>query len=413
MCFYLGALLCSTEACAVDAGSKRRRLILLGSSAFLYFLSLINYEVLLPLAAVNVLAVFFMKSENGGRVASALRLSLILAILVLLLLFYLKVCLPLIGPGYVHGAVFDIGFMSKTILLGLNLNTPWVLINFAVEQARQGLEGIRFADWLRLAGVALLAGAAVVVLAVKTRAKSESRLDGKDNILIGLIGLVAAYGIFGLSADYEPTFYTMVNRVNSGGAFCASLILLGALQCLEQPLKGRRRLSSVLLVALSATMAVLFTAADWGLAKPWIASWSTQQVVRENLVAQASKIPPGSTLLLLNCPRYVMWSPVFDGVWDFGNMMRIAFNDSGLQANVVSERLGLSEEGVEDRSRGFRCGAYAFDKLFLVVAPKAELVRVRGAADFVDVVSRRGMTFGLAPEALKKWQQQAADLVKH
>ncbi|MFX8215113.1 hypothetical protein ABTL18_19940, partial [Acinetobacter baumannii] len=75
------------------------------------------------------------------------------------------------------------------------MNTPWVLINFAVEQARQGLEGIRFADWLRLAGVALLAGAAVVVLAVKTRAKSESGLDGKDNILIGLIGLVAAYSI--------------------------------------------------------------------------------------------------------------------------------------------------------------------------------------------------------------------------
>ena len=73
---------------------------------------------------------------------------------------------------------------------------------------------------------------------------------------------------------------------------------------------------------------------------------------------------------------------------------------------MVSERLSLDSEGVQDMSRGYKCGSYPFKNLLLVIAPQAELVRVKDGRDFIDVVGRRGMTFGLSPQALAEWTKQ-------
>ncbi len=110
---------------------------------------------------------------------------------------------------------------------------------------------------------------------------------------------------------------------------------------------------------------------------------------------------------LINCPRYVMWAPVFDGVWDFQNLLRIVSNRTGAIGNVVSERLSITKEGLVDVSYGYECGKYPFSKLYVMVAPSGEVLRIQDADAFIDLVEARGRQFGLDDNVFSKWRKQA------
>ncbi len=419
LCLYLGSVLSTLHFVAAletaKAGQSRTAMLLWASaSSVLFLLSLLNYETLLPLAAVNVLLAFFVAHKAGLALSTAVKatasVAAFMALPVVLLLSYLKLLMPLLGKGYVHGVVFDLRTMLSIVAKGLDLNTPWTLWQFILQQAGNTLGEISKGDWLNLLFVVLASFLSVLLLCRVDWRHSEDSSSGPAGlwlVLIGLIGIVASYSIFGLNAEYEPTYYTIVNRINMGASFCSAIALLGLLKLAGDNLAPKAKVAAPFVLGLvAAFFATAFSLTNFALAKPWVASWTAQTAIRRNLVGRAAELGRAPSLLLVNCPRYVLWSPVFDGVWDFSNMLRIALDDFNVNGNVISERLILDAKGVTDISHGFQCGQYPFSKLFLFVAPEGPLERVVDGPGFVETVERRGMSFGLAPDTIVKWKKE-------
>lgn len=397
-------------------------------ASFFFLLSLLNYETLVPLAALNVLLVAALtkRSLEAESWLSSLRPGLVVAVALSisigLLICYLKFFMPVLGKGYVHQAIFDWPVMVKTLARGCELNLPIAFFAFILEQCQAVWASISRAEWLRLASIGV--GAAAVVFGLRqfdARERTvQSPLEPARGYLtplyligIGAIGVVASYSVFGLSSDYEPTYYTMVNRINAGAAFASSIVLLGLLKLVPYWSGVRaNNIASVLLALFSGALVACFGLTNFALARPWLVSWQTQTTIRKNILAQRDNLGKSPTLLLVNCPRYVMWSPVFDGVWDFCNMLRIGLNDFNVNASVVSDRLSVDPKGVKDVARGYECGRYPFDRLILVVAPDAELIAARDAKHFIQTVSARGMGFGLPVKCVERWEKELGEVAK-
>ncbi len=404
------------------AGSRHLRLFrTVALSAFFFLLSLLNYETLIPLAAINVLLVSFLTKQsraaenwlvpmrNGFVVAASLSIS------IAVLFCYLKFLMPIFGKGYVHQAAFDWSLLLKTIKRGCELNLPVAFSAFALEQCQSVWASVTRAEWLRIVASGAVSGGIVFWLRKFDRSErllslnqdpASPSLSSVWLAVIGAFGVIVSYSIFGLNSDYEPTYYTIINRINAGASFASAILLLGLLKLALNWLdKCAEIIATVLLSLLAVLLVTFFTLTNFAMARPWLASWQTQTVIRTNILAQKSVLGRAPTLLLLNCPRYVMWSPVFDGVWDFSNMLRIGLNDFNVNANVISERLTLDDKSIIDVSRGFKCGQYPFSKLFLFVAPDGPLVRALDGKSFVRTVEEKGMGFGLAPDAIVKWKK--------
>ena len=396
------------------------------AAGFFFLLSLLNYETFLPLAALSVLSAFYTGFRESAfapgdwqgslsklallkrGLARALPVLLSLVLPLVLLLIYLKIIVPLFGHGYAHPVKLDAKVMLDTVFTGLALNTPWQAGAFFLTQARDAVSTWTSGEIVRLLLIALISGGSVYLLnAFSLKAPDTGRLRPLDLISLGIVSMVASYTIFGLSPDYKPTYLTLVNRVNTGASVSAALILLGLLLLLG---KFSVRLRVIVPVVAAVFFAAFFTLADWGLAKPWITSWYTQRTIFEAISKKRDEIPRGSSVLLVNCPRYALWSPVFDGVWDFQNMLRIITNDKSASGNVVSERLSVEKGALVDVSYNYECGRYPFKSLFLLVAPgTGGFIRCPDGGTFVSVVEREGMTFGLDKKVLSKWRSQIGD----
>jgi hypothetical protein len=432
---YLGSL----QAAIVGTdcylrGVKKQALVFQLLGFLLFFLSLLNYEIFLPFAAVTVLVCAAMAWRQGQKfVLPAAFAALPLILGAVALLIYLKVLVPMLGHGYAHAISLEPKVMISTIGQGLSLSMPWQAGPFFLEQAGNAVAVLTSSEKIRLVLIALagvlpvlwlayLDNQELIDVAMKSLVGSAPALETSegsagepdaatstalrplDLLILSAFAVFLSYTIFGLSPDYMPTFITLVNRVNTGASIGIAIFIAALFQALATRV-GRSR--SLVVAGVGAlAMLLLFTLADWGLSKPWVVSWTTQKEVRQAVSQLKGKIDPQAALLLVSCPRYVMWSPVFDGVWDFQNMVRITLDQPQFNANVVSERMSISAAGIKDVSYGYECGVYPFNKLFLMVAPHPELYPIRSGDAFVDMVEQRGMSFGLDKKTLSKWRSE-------
>jgi len=340
----------------------------------------------------------------------------------------LKFGVPFFGKGYDHAAVLDPSLMLRTILAGVKINLSLEPLQFFYKQAESCLLEFSASEKWRLAGAAavmLLGVSSLGLISAQGAARRDRQgfgaavLSPLELMLIGFLSVLASYTIFGLSHDHFPTLVTLVNRIN-GGANLAVTMMFSALMMLllkglvgsgfggEHGGRGKRAVMAVFAFSfVNAVICSFLLLADWGMAKPWMVSWQTQKHITQKLKEAVPSLPADASLLLINCPRYVMWAPVFDGVWDFQNLLRVVSNQSGATGNVVSDRLSITREGLVDVSYGYECGKYPFSKLFVMVAPGGEVIRVRDADTFIDLVDSRGRQFGLDDNVFSKWRKQA------
>jgi hypothetical protein len=131
-----------------------------------------------------------------------------------------------------------------------------------------------------------------------------------------------------------------------------------------------------------------------------------QKVIQDSLKNNATRFRSGDSIILANCPRYVMWAPLFDGVWDFQPMLQLTLKSRDIKGGVVSERLEIQGNELKDISRGVVCNTYDFNRLYIIIPPKGELVPVHNAEQFISVIEQRGFGFGLERSVIKKWRSQ-------
>lgn len=432
MLFYLGSLWSALKFHDAPAKSAKR-----WGWLFVSFLSfaagMFNYESILPLCAITVMIVFALKmKELPADASSKIKQSALATIPHIVaavaaigsLLFFLKVGVPMLGQGYDHAATVDLGLMMQTLYKGVDINLTLTPVLFYWSQAQASLADFSSSEKTRLIVstlIMLISALALRLRELKTDSARYSKpyLSPACLAFIGVISVIAAYSIFGISRDYQPTMVTIVNRINVGADFAVSILFLSLLYLLElilnKALKAvsepKRVYAAVGVSTLCSTFVLsVLLLANWGMAKPWLVSWQTQSHIRGILekLKTSGQLPKNASVLLVNCPRYAMWAPVFDGVWDFQNLVRIINDNNKASANVVSDRMTITREGISDVSYGYECGKYSFKDLYLLVAPSGDLVRVDNAQTFIDVVDKRGRQFGLDDNVFKRWREQAA-----
>jgi hypothetical protein len=399
---YLASLWTTLRAVAA-----KNKLLWLISAYGLFALSIYGYEPFLPLCALNVVA-FILGTSDVKRVGllfkPAVIHSLPYAAVIASLLVYQRYIVPLIMKAALHKIHFDPGLLLSTIGEGLRVVSPIATVPYISNQVSQFMqnEGFSTAVLIRL----LLVVALVAIGMVLTMPGSaHSRKLSVQLILLGAFTTVISYSIFGLNPEYTPTLITLVNRINTGAAFGLSIFLAGLAGLLFST-KSFFRAKTVLFGIVLSGLLVLFTLANWGLGKPWEISWSVQERTFDALRARKSEFEKIQTVMLMNCPRYVNASPVLDGTWDFEELLHLALGRSDIKGGVVSERLILGKDCLQDVSFGFACAEYPL-KNFVLVTPGLAAVRpIVEPKQFINVVENEGMLFGLSPSTLDDWKRQ-------
>lgn len=385
-------------------GAKRQKLLLKLSSMVPFALMAWNYEMFIPMALLNALFL----SRGGarlGRLRSFLCWCGYYAMPVVLLLVFHKYWLPLLVKPSIHKAIFDLNEIGSAIWDGLAVQLAPSTFVFFAQQI-----GLNAADLpTRAHVVATIAIAVLALLVVYSQSSNASRMKVVDllNICLGgLAVIILSYSIFSLNKEYHPLVASIHNRVNTGAAWGTALVVVSLLAALSQCIKAPQAVRSTLLAISWAAVLIFYASVDWCFERTWIASWRTQKNIQSIFQELKTPLRSGESVFLLNCPRYINWTPVFDGVWDFERMVQITTENPAICANVVSERLSITSTALTDTAHGYVVGRYPLSSVYTLAPDTRTLIKVRNAEAFIDEVEHNGMKFGLDPQQPARWRKE-------
>ncbi len=377
-----------------------------------FVLSIFCYETFLPLVSLNIFFAYiiFRRKEPVGSLKRASLLCVPFILSVAALFIYSRLIAPMLGPAQVHAVQFNVQNIVSVVAEGVRINCPPYSVPFFGNLAAQAFEYASGKTlWTTLAVICLVVTSAFFVL-------SKSPDDNDQPVVLlplGLITVVFSYSIFGLNPEYVPTFQTIVNRINEGAAVGIGISAAGLIALIFKILgtraSSRVLRTSVIAVIILPVIALSFLA-NRGYSRPWILSWQTQKVIQDSLKDNASRFHAGDSIILANCPRYVMWSPLFDGVWDFQPMLQLTLKSRDIKGGVVSERMEIQNNQLKDISRGVVCNTYDFERLFIIIPPRGEIIPVHSAVEFISVIESRGFGFGLEHSVIGKWRGQLVNI---
>jgi hypothetical protein len=225
---------------------------------------------------------------------------------------------------------------------------------------------------------------------------------------LGLVTATASYTIFGITQEYWPELHSIYNRINYGGCVGAAMILAGICGLLMEAASRVKMPVFAASLLFCVPLFTFFILADWGMAVPWKTSWTCQREVLHKLKSRISEVKPGDSILLAHNLRYVMWSPCFDGIWDFKPALRYLANDKYIDAGVFSNRIVVGKDGLQDVTVGMVCASYPYRRLFAYVAPTDTLTPIKSPQDFMSFMRNESKTWGEYRDALPQWEEEFA-----
>jgi Dolichyl-phosphate-mannose-protein mannosyltransferase len=380
-------------------------------SLFCFTLMVFNYELFLPFLLLNA-AIISAESDRATRAKSFLTWTAIFATPVVAALAYQKFLVPLFVTPFVHGIVLDPIEMFCTIKDGLALQILPGIIPLLNKHIR-----LNYSDYTKLSSLWIAAiGAVCAAIFIYLNGRKETQQQqavksaSLSMMLWGLLTIVIGYSIFGLNKEYHPAIETIFNRVNTGPSLGGTMFFAGACGYMIEKLKGSPL--KVVAAPLTALLAMSITCSYITLSqifqKPWLTARLVQQNIQNILAERAADFKDNDSILLANCPRYVNWTPVFDGVWDFERMLQITTQHNNIHGGVVCERLHVSSAQIQDISSGFLCGTYKFPQIYVLLPDKRQIMPTTSAAQFIELVEKEGRQFGLSQKAIDLWKAEAA-----
>ncbi|MBI4533438.1 MAG: glycosyltransferase family 39 protein [Candidatus Melainabacteria bacterium] len=409
--FYLSSLWLTLTA--VQTGKLKWHIF----SALAFAASVYNYESFLPLCVLNAAAAFLLwfKIKTSFR-ALLNTMCLALPFLVVIASFWLyqRSFLPSIGKGWVHSLDLDPQHLIQTVFQGVRVTFSPYAFSFFIAQAQEAIaEKLALTRLILLVALTLVTVLALWWVADKHQTDKASKASAYTLLPLGFLSLFVSFTIFGFAGrEYLPTLLSGVNRVNTGGCLGVALILPGIIALVfaltskvyEKLPVHQYQLGVTLIVG--AMLVNWFVLSNWGLSIPWKVSWKMQQRIVNLIASKTNDFLSGDTIILANCPRYVLWSPVFDGVWDFQAMVQLTLDNDKIQGDVVSERMTLSGEMLRDVSSGFTCGIYPFKRMFMLIPCPETWISIRSADHFINSVEQYGLGFGLKQETIARWKEE-------
>jgi len=378
-----------------------------------FLASLFTYESFLPLVAVTAicLVVVYKKQNSDWRKVG---IKTILALLpyslaVFSAYYYQRILLPQMNKGTHHSIAFSIPHILEVFREGFSQTFFPSGFSSFIARTHDSIADLNVGKIFTLA--ALIAVIGLTIFATSKNSNNSPR--PYVFIGLGILFIFSAYTIYCTSPEYVPKLESIYNRLNTGGAVGASIFISGLLALMLGRFNGDRLAKTALLTTLTAPIILFFVMTNWGWSIPWTQSWTFQKYIIGLVKEQKGRFVNTDSIILAHTPRYVMWSPLFDGVWDFQAMLQIYLNAHRIQGNVISDRIILSKESVKDVSGGYLCGTYPYSNLFVFVPNPKQWIRTPAAESFIDTVQSQGLDFGLTKEIINNWQKQLLSTNSH
>lgn len=362
-------------------------------SGFLFLLSLLNYEICLPLFVVftAVAATLLWKKQKPAKVLLLSALYTVPSLVAIALtVWFRKLLMPSLKLGQGYRMSFDALHFVNVIYSGIKVSILPYAFSFFASLAKEFLNSGVDATHLICLAIAIVSTPLAAWIFTKAGDQSPGRRASIAAIALGALILVCAYVIFGLTPDYMPMLDKDVNRVNTASSIGAAMIIAGLITYLGR-FAGTTHKQSAILTGLLLPVVFLFTLADWQFAVPWIESWKAQQQVMTLIKRRAGEIRSGDTIILAGLPRYDMWAPVFDGIWDFQSALRISLNRRDVNGGVLSDRMVITPAGLEDRFQNLLCARYSFKQLIMLVPSRQTWVHIQSPQQFLGLAKQYGV----------------------
>lgn len=324
--------------------------------------SVLSYEVFLPLFFLHPLLAWLRRRELTGRTRVTAGEALQVAVLPALLI--------------VAASVFKAATSDRLQAAGLDEHLGW-FARFLAKGAWTALAGDFGLGLPRVmadvvvnheVGAVLAAGLVVVLLvfAWLWRMGADAAMADLATVRRLLMGAVAffagGYSIFLFSFMAAITSTGMDNRTAIaaavGVAFGAVALVTGLCSLLRTP-RARAGLFAALLALACGSGFVLVNV----LGLYWATAAKEQARVLTALRRDLPTPAPGTMLVLDGLCRYVGPGAVFETWWDTTGAVRMLYGDKTLQADVITPRTLVTEAGLVSRIYNMTNGPYHFDAL--------------------------------------------------
>jgi hypothetical protein len=308
----------------------------------LYLLSILTYEITLPLIAVFGGLYVLRAGWRTGRVRWAMDL-VVVAI----------------------GAIWDKTQTTRSISgLSGSLTHLKEIVTGGGEIAGRTLaplgERPHTGPALALLAVVLIVGLAVW-MSTSERTSPKPGWSLREWLLLAAAGLVvAALGwVIFIPADpyYTPTVFEETNRVNALaglGLVIAAYAALGIFGVLVARLFKHRAWALPLTLALACLLGAAYVHVLERHIGAWDNAFRLEAAAGDRMQHQLPNLPTGTTVFTANYPAYLAFGvPVFATTWDLSGMIKLRYDDASLAAYPLVE----GEELVCDRSSMILRGA--------------------------------------------------------
>jgi hypothetical protein len=315
-------------------GLQKRSWRLHACAALLYLLSILTYEITLPLiAAFGVLYCL----RAGWRVAKGR--------------WAIDLLVALVGGLWVgtqtnhesYGASADFKHLQEIVTSGGTL-LGRTLVPVGAERTTLVLV---------LIALVLIVGL-VVHLATRSRVPERNRWGLRSWLLLaggGLAVTVVGWAMF-IPANpyYTPSVYGVTNRVNALAGFGLVIMVygvfgvIGALISMARP---QVQALSGLTILLGLLLGFAYVKVLERHSKIWNTAYSAEEAGIGELRTQFPKLPAGTTVFVSNYPAYqTLGVPIFSSSWDVNGMIKLQYKDGTLSAYPVLPGLKLTCDAV-------------------------------------------------------------------
>jgi hypothetical protein len=311
-------------------GLSRRSWRLHCLAAALYLLSILTYEVTLPLVAVLGALYVLRAGWRAARIRWAVDL-------VVAVIGGLWVGLQTNHESYGLSADFthfkEIVTSGGTIL-GRSL--------FPLGSQRTTIAIVLIA--------LVMIGGLIAYLSPRTRARFQSGWNLGSWLLLAAGGLVVAvlgWAMF-IPANpyYTPSIYGVTNRVNALagiGLVIAIYAVFGVAGALVASLRPKLHVLGGLTVVLGLLLAFGYAKVLERHSKIWNAAYSAEAAGIGELRMQFPKLPAGTTVFVADYPAYqTLGVPIFSANWDVNGMIKLQYKTPFLSAYPIIPGLSLA-----------------------------------------------------------------------
>jgi hypothetical protein len=305
-------------------GLQRRSWRLHGCAACLYLLSILTYEVTLPLIA----AAGILYTLRAGWRASRTRWGVDLAVVL--------VAGTWVGSQTTReklGLSSDLRHLEQIVTSGGTI-LGRTLIPFGEQRTTLAL----------IVLLSIVTGGLAVRFCLQTRFEQRTDWGLPGWLLLAGAGLLtAALGwIIFVPANpyYTPSVYGITNRVNALAGFglvIAVYAVFGIVGALVGELRpSARALAPATTLLLGFLLGVAYTNVLERHSTIWNAAFRAEMAGIGEMRQQFPMLPPGSTVFTSDYPAYqTLGVPIFSANWDVNGMIKLQYKDGTLSAYPV------------------------------------------------------------------------------